>query len=135
MIQMQEIRLGNQLQIIVTLIWDCPPGEISAIIRKLVNFQYYTVSASEYRVNNTVSITQCYNLLINWHDILKWHGIIDTEFQNLQKKIKKNITPKVLGTIFKKIKNPYMGTSGGVIGRCPCRDFRFFWKLCPGLLV
>ena len=40
-------------------IWHCSQSDISAIVRKLVNFQYYTVSALEYRVNSTMSITQC----------------------------------------------------------------------------
>ena len=37
----------------------CPPGDILAIVRKLVSLQYYTVSATEYRVNNSVSVMQC----------------------------------------------------------------------------
>ena len=46
---------------------------------------------------------------------------------------KKSFNQWVCGQGIKILKNPYMGTSRDLIGRCPCGDDNFFWKLLPNL--
>ena len=80
-----------------------------------------------------------------------WPGISDIVFltRNAIKKTRiyrhgiskfKKFSPSSFNTNYwgegiKIWKNPYMGTWGEVVGRCPCRDDNFFWKLYPGLFV
>ena len=77
-----------------------------------------------------------------------WHGINDTTFPMTRhsdkmtrdsrhgiiyfwKFSKKSFNQWVCGQGIKILKNPYMGTSRDLIGRCPCGDDNFFWKLLP----
>ena len=79
-----------------------------------------------------------------------WHGINDTTFPMTRhsdkmtrdsrhgiiyfwKFSKKSFNQWVCGQGIKILKNPYMGTSRDLIGRCPCGDEIFFWKLLPNL--
>ena len=65
-----------------------------AIVRKLVNLQYNPVSMSKYRVNNTVSIFKVLYQYAYTEVLIKWHGIIETEFQNLRTSLKKTFNKK-----------------------------------------
>ena len=81
-----------------------------------------------------------------------WHGINDTTFPMTRhsdkmtrdsrhgiiyfwKFSKKSFNQWVCGQGIKILKNPYMGTSRDLIGRCPCRDDFFFENYYPNLKV
>ena len=67
---------------------------------------------------------------MTWHsNKMTWdsrHGIIF-----LCTFSKKSFNQLLWGQGIKIWKNPYMGSSRALIGRCPCGDDNFFWKLLP----
>ena len=81
-----------------------------------------------------------------------WHGINDTTFPMTRhsdkmtrdsrhgiiyfwKFSKKSFNQWVCGQGIKILKNPYMGTSRDLIGRCPCGDDNFFENYYPNSKV
>ena len=83
----------------------------------------YLIKVLEHGINDTTFPMTCHSNKMTWDSR---HGII-----YFKKFSKKSFNQLLWGQGIKIWKNPYMGTSRDLIGRCPCGDDNFFWKLLP----
>ena len=81
----------------------------------------YLIKVLEHGINDTTFPMTCHSNKMTWDSR---HRIIYLKFFS-----KKSFNQLLWGQGIKIWKNPYMGSSRAIIGRRPCMDDKFFWKL------